>query len=272
MTYNDTIECVESALKLSYDNYTIIIVDNGSNNDSFKILTKKFANINKIKIIKNEKNLGFAKGNNIGIEYARKQENCDFVFSINNDTVFNDKSILSKMTEKYSPQIGVLGPKIIGIDNRNQNPLCKKVTFKKIIKDILESFFYMIIDINTFHNSIFYKKFVKPLVMKRRKNRIFYQHNNPVLQGAAIMFTPSYFKHYQGFYPGTFLFYEEYILSILLKKKGLISFYVDNAEILHKESMSSKESFNNKSKIKSKYRLNSIMHCIKVMFFDSSKH
>lgn len=101
LNYWDTVECVKSSLKLKSSNYKIVVVDNGSKNKSYEILKSEFANNKKVIIIRNEINLGFAKGNNIGIAYARENLKCNFVFCINNDTVFTDLEILNKLLSCY---------------------------------------------------------------------------------------------------------------------------------------------------------------------------
>jgi len=62
---DDLIDCIESLTKQTYTNTEIIIVDNGSSDGSQDAVRKKYP---EVKLIENEKNLGFAKGNNIGIK------------------------------------------------------------------------------------------------------------------------------------------------------------------------------------------------------------
>ena len=65
MNYRDTAECVESILNQTYPNYEIIIVDNGSTNQSYEVLKFLFSDNPLVSLIKNERNMGFAK-----IEYT----------------------------------------------------------------------------------------------------------------------------------------------------------------------------------------------------------
>ena len=81
---DDTIECVNSLLESKTTaNLEIVIVDNGSNNQEADRLEKLYP---KFHIIKSEKNLGFAGGNNLGINYLMRQ-NIDYLLMLNNDTV-----------------------------------------------------------------------------------------------------------------------------------------------------------------------------------------
>ena len=106
---DDTIECVESLQEINYDNYKIIVVDNGSEDDSVFEIKKNFP---RIKIIENKKNLGFAGGNNIGMKYAMENE-ADYVLLINNDTTV-DENFLTELVKigESNKKIGALGSKI----------------------------------------------------------------------------------------------------------------------------------------------------------------
>ncbi|KYC45239.1 MAG: N-glycosyltransferase [Candidatus Methanofastidiosum methylothiophilum] len=147
--WKDTIECLESVFQIDYSNYSVVVVDNGSNDDSvkkikdycegkIKIKSKffKYDKNNKpiqilehgedelkelkkfeptkfptIHLIKTQTNHFFAGGNNIGISYALTVLNPELVFLLNNDIVV-DKSALSKLITIYKkcPNIGILSP------------------------------------------------------------------------------------------------------------------------------------------------------------------
>ncbi|EMF0409107.1 glycosyltransferase, partial [Enterococcus faecium] len=63
-TINETIQCVESILS-NVINPVIVVVDNASSNNSGNELIEKFKSYDNVFVLINEKNLGFAKGNNI---------------------------------------------------------------------------------------------------------------------------------------------------------------------------------------------------------------
>jgi GT2 family glycosyltransferase len=67
----------------------------------------------KLTIIKNEKNYGFAEGNNIGIRYALKNMQPDYLLLLNNDTVVH-QDFLKELVDagENGEKIGILGPKI----------------------------------------------------------------------------------------------------------------------------------------------------------------
>ena len=56
--------------KIDVEEYKIVIVDNGSPDQSGERLQRKYSNESKIDVILTGKNLGFAKGNNVGFKYA----------------------------------------------------------------------------------------------------------------------------------------------------------------------------------------------------------
>ena len=82
------------------------MVDNGSKENEANILQDRYPNI---KVIRSDKNLGFAGGNNLGIKAAKGK----YLYLINNDTVFKDFNPLSLIKRlESSPKIGMVCPKI----------------------------------------------------------------------------------------------------------------------------------------------------------------
>lgn len=101
--------CLESLAKVDYPNIFLVVVDNGSTDDSFVMIKNIFPNVH---AIRNEKNLGFAAGNNVGIRYAL--EHCaDYVLLLNQDTQV-EPDFLKKLivVAKSDSRIGILSPLI----------------------------------------------------------------------------------------------------------------------------------------------------------------
>ncbi len=277
LNYKDTIECVESLKDETYLNKEVIIVDNGSNNESWEELNKVYKD-KKIHLVKSDENLGFARGNNIGIKYATEKLGCSFVLLVNNDTIFIDKNLLANMIDAYEEGVGLIGPRIISADNMEQNPVPVTVS-KEAIKNeyiVTQSMKHKIRNSEAYINSKTIK-FLK-LMKKNIKNILKGKPINGqiseisenkesldlVLHGACVMLTKDYFKYYPALFPNTFLYYEENILTLLTKKVGLTKKFINNTKIYHKEDQSSKMSFNNLNSVKNKYLFDSMAECEKL--------
>jgi GT2 family glycosyltransferase len=81
--WQDTIECLHALKGCDYPHLTVIVVDNGSSNDSIARIKAAHPDIT---LLENSTNLGFAGGNNVGIRYALTQKS-QYVWLLNNDTV-----------------------------------------------------------------------------------------------------------------------------------------------------------------------------------------
>jgi GT2 family glycosyltransferase len=82
----DTEKCLDSLRRQTYENFKILVVDNGSKDDSLERLRKIEKKNDTISLVVNEFNKGFAGGVNTGIKYALKQD-FDAVALFNNDAV-----------------------------------------------------------------------------------------------------------------------------------------------------------------------------------------
>lgn len=80
--WRDTVECLDSLKECTYPDLTVIVVDNGSTNDSVARIRATHPDI---LLLESGANLGFAGGNNIGIRYALAH-GAEYVWVLNNDT------------------------------------------------------------------------------------------------------------------------------------------------------------------------------------------
>ncbi|MFH1181023.1 MAG: glycosyltransferase family 2 protein [bacterium] len=105
--YKDTKECLESLEKITYPNFELVVVDNGSSDNSTKNIQKEF--LRHIFIYNND-NLGYAGGINAGIRRAF-DNGADYIFTMNND-MLADKSFLEPLIEvmEKDEKIGLAGP------------------------------------------------------------------------------------------------------------------------------------------------------------------
>lgn len=115
---NDTDDCIESVKSSTYPNLNILLVDNGSQDNSVEYLKSKHPDI---EIIVNEKNLGYAEGNNIGVNIALKKHS-DYILLLNNDTLI-EQNLINKLVNiaHNNINIGLVQPKLLYPDNKTIN-------------------------------------------------------------------------------------------------------------------------------------------------------
>jgi GT2 family glycosyltransferase len=112
----DTLECLRSLARLSYANYGVLVVDNGSIDGSVEAVRAAFP---ETEVILNAGNLGFAGGNNVGLRRALGA-GAEYAFLLNNDTVV-DPRLLDELVSaaEADPRAGIVGPKIYYYDRRD---------------------------------------------------------------------------------------------------------------------------------------------------------
>ncbi|NWG04924.1 MAG: glycosyltransferase family 2 protein [Syntrophaceae bacterium] len=103
-------ECLDSLSSLDYPNFKVVLVDNGSKDGSLDFVKSHYPDTH---LIQNEKNLGFAEGNNVGIRFALSQ-GADYVVLLNNDTRV-ESNFLTYLIQRgeENKAIGVLGGKVL---------------------------------------------------------------------------------------------------------------------------------------------------------------
>ena len=145
--WKNTVECLESLSQIDYSSYQVILVDNGSKDNSVQqiqtyaagnvMVNSKFFQYSKtnkpltliadakdvvpnfrgeIFLVQNSANFGFSMGTNIGLRLAQKHL-ADYVMLLNNDIVV-DKKFLNELVDQaeMDSQIGVAGPTIYYYD------------------------------------------------------------------------------------------------------------------------------------------------------------
>ncbi len=109
--------CLQSVLSQSYKQFRVIVVDNGSDDGSVDFVKKNYPDI---EIIINNKNLGFAEGNNIGIRRVLKDKNIRFIATLNNDTEVKVDWLEALITLiKTDDNIGAVSSKMLWFDKRD---------------------------------------------------------------------------------------------------------------------------------------------------------
>lgn len=105
--YYDTKTTIESFLRQKVK-LSIVVIDNNSNDNSLEKLRADFNYA--VTFIKNNRNLGYTGGNNVGLKYAL-QNNAEYIIISNNDVEFYDPDIITKLIRilNRSKKIGILG-------------------------------------------------------------------------------------------------------------------------------------------------------------------
>jgi GT2 family glycosyltransferase len=108
---DDTVETVRSLLGSSVTGFDleVLVVDNASFDGTVSEIKKLFP---KIKVLVNQKNLGFAEGNNVGMRYAL-EKGFDYIALLNDDTIV-DKDLVKNILEEHqkNEKAGAISPKI----------------------------------------------------------------------------------------------------------------------------------------------------------------
>ena len=111
--WRDTLACLASLEKLDYPNYQIVVVDNGSTDDSVERIHEAYPQLT---LLETGKNLGFAGGNNVGIRYALER-GVDYVWLLNNDTIVEANTLSALVaTAEANPRIGAVGSVLYYMD------------------------------------------------------------------------------------------------------------------------------------------------------------
>jgi len=189
------------------ENMEVIVIDNASKNQEAEEIAKRYP---KVKVIKSERNLGFAGGNNLGIQAAQGK----YLFLINNDTIFKEFNIQTLIDRlESSLHIGIVCPKIrFSWDN---NPI-QFAGYSKLSK------------ITVRNHAIGFNE--------EDHGQYDTAHPTPYAHGAAMLIKREAIDKV-GLMPECyFLYYEEIDWSMMFTRAGYQIWYEPKCTILHKES------------------------------------
>lgn len=244
-TYKDTLQCIKSILELQYDqNITIniVVVDNASNDGSLEKIREFADGLDKLYIIENDKNLGFAKGNNVGYKFARDSLKSDFIAILNNDVIISSKDLITQIIHIYQrDRYHLLGPDIVSlIDGGHQSPaITTSTNIINIKKEILRYRVLLLLNKIGLYDAL-------KCFLSRKKIVTAIPHDTEIdikfgcqLHGSFIIYSPLYIQSEKfAFYPETFLYGEEAILYQHCIKKNYVIEYNNAIKVYHKEDSS----------------------------------
>ena len=206
---NDTCALIETIP--NNDKLEVIVVDNASQNQKAEAdtISKKYPHV---KLIKSEKNLGFAGGNNLGIKAAQGK----YLFFINNDTIFKEFNVQALINRlESSPSNGVVCPKIRFAWGSNPIQFTGYTPLSKI---------------TVRNQSIGFGE--------EDEGQYDTPHPTPYAHGAAMLIKREAIEK-TGLMPECFfLYYEELDWSMMFTRAGYQIWYEPQCTIYHKESQS----------------------------------
>ncbi|MCX8029420.1 MAG: glycosyltransferase family 2 protein [Brevinematales bacterium] len=230
-TRDITIECISSVIEhTSGISYEIIVVDNNSIDGSADEIEKRFDNV---KVVKSQKNLGFAGGCNLGVKYAKGK----YLLFLNTDTILLENSIKVMFDFMESnDDYGVIGVLLIDKENHVVQSWGDFLPFKLGIKDyILKPFLPKSLK-NNFSSNKKYDDFVSSFFGSEDVKEVDY------VIGADLFIGRSLFENIGGFDEQFFMYFEEADLQIRVKRLGLKIGIIKFTKIIHLESKSFKVS------------------------------
>ncbi|NFH70315.1 glycosyltransferase family 2 protein [Clostridium botulinum] len=210
---NDTIECLNSIQKSNYKNYKVLIIDNNSPDKSGIELKKRFS---QYEFILNEENLGFAKANNLGYQYALKKK-AEYILLLNNDTII-DSDMINEL-----------------ISNSNKNT----ITVPKMYYYNSDILWYaggkISINKGTAYHLGEKKKDCKKFSEKMQVS---------FATGCCMLIHKDILKEIGLFDEAYFMYCEDFDFSLKLQKKSKIIIFSPKAKLWHKVNASTKNNSN----------------------------
>ena len=208
----------------------IIVVDNNSSDDSCQMVNNIFPDV---RLIQNDKNLGFSKGNNQGVAIASGE----YVLILNPDTVHAEDSIIRLLDFADSKEnIGVVGCKLIDgsgkfLPESKRNIPTPLVSIKKI-----------------FGNS---KSYYANHLNENTNGKV------DILVGACMLLKKEVYKDVEGFDEDYFMYGEDIDLSYKILKHGYDNYFFGDTTILH---------FKGESTLKDKTYANHFYGAMKIFY------
>lgn len=207
--------CIASILDSKSEiKFEIVVIDGGSFDGSGEMLKQCYP---QVKFIQSDKNLGFAKANNI----AFKASSGSHILFLNPDTevVIPAIDILFDQMKKLS-RAGAIGCKLLNADGSIQTSCIQ--SFPTILNQLLDS------------------EFLRALFPKSRlwgMASLFGATNRPaeveVLSGACIMMRRSLFEQIGQFSEDYFMYAEDMDLCYKVRQAGYENYYIQTATVLH---------------------------------------
>jgi GT2 family glycosyltransferase len=212
----------DSLLKQEDVDLIIVIVDNGSPEESIRVLEDAFTANPAVHLINKNENRGYGAGCNAGILFLDEYD-CDYIIISNNDIVLDDSRLIFKMTVSYC---GLTDPCFIApimFENRRASVEYSAWKSPGRMSEIL--------------NSTFMLKLIFHSFLKRYLYRVEYGNNQTIkvdcLAGSFFMGAGDIFKTIGYFDENAFLYYEENIMAVKVHRAQLNNYLVQDCRYHH---------------------------------------
>ncbi len=205
-------------------NYEIIIVDNASSDASVDFITEKFP---EVKLIANDKNLGFGKANNQGLKIAKG----NYILLINPDAIVSEDTF-TKMISFFEshPAAGLAGCKILNPDGTLQ------LACRRSFPGPWTSFCKVTGLSNLFPNS---RLFARYNLTYKDENE---SYEVDAISGSFMMMKRDVYEKTGGFDEDYFMYGEDLDLCYRIQQAGFKVYYVHEAQIIHYKGESTRRS------------------------------
>ena len=236
---NELIDYIKCELINITEPHVIVVVDNSCDSESIikiesELSIKEISNgvdVNsKLFLINAQKNLGYAKANNLGAKFLKKYFKIKYILFSNSDISFDKKNIINVLLKKLDENntIAAINPMIMDRDLKYQTPM-KEISIWRLY--ILKFLFYPV------------TRKITPIVRNAKEGEYFR------LMGCFLLVRSCDFFEVGMFDEHTFLYGEELILSEKFRRIGKTSFYLPEVLILHNESTTIKNFISKRKRI-----------------------
>lgn len=219
-------QCLRSIfLQTKKINFEVIVVDNASNDGSFTMVKKHFP---LVRIIRNNKNLGFAKANNQALKLSRGK----YILFLNSDTIILNRAIEGSLKFiKNTNEASILGCQLLDQTGKIQ----PSGGFFPTLGRVFNWMFFI-------DNLAVISKIIKPYQQTRLD---FFKKIQTCdwLTGAYLMVKKQVIKAIQGFDEKFFMYSEEIDFCYRAKKAGFKVYFYPGAQVVHLKGKSSQEGF-----------------------------
>ena len=254
MALDETVQCVESILNNIEGEKKVIVVDNCSPNGTLADLRARYETVPDVDVIGTDSNLGFARGNNFGYQYAVSSYDPDFAVVMNNDMEITQRDFIAQMVKSCREYgFAVMGPDIYSTKKKyHQNPQTRKMPTRKDLEsscrklEIKNALRFMI----PLKWQIMELMHRQPAPEKRAENCVDHVVEDPLLHGSCYIFSRDFMKKHpeECFFPGTFMYLEAEILCYQCRRDGEKMIYDPRLRVDHHEDVATDLEYHKQSK------------------------